>query len=381
LEINTSASIRNKAMLEGLLENDHTVDLVSTVPNPQHVAYDESLSVSGVHTIRVSINNAQRLAGMRVKGKLFQQLKSMAYKWISKHKVYDHLKSIASHTDCIDLSASNYDYIISSSDPKSSHLFVFKLLEQQQRSFHGEWIQIWGDPFLADITRTNRNKRIIKAEEQRLLQASDCVFYVSMMTLEQQKRLYPDCACKMRFTPIPYVQENITENRKLDNAFPVELAYCGDYNTSIRNLAPLYDTVNNSNKLHLVICGSSDSPLRSTRYVNVIGRVSFHVTREVEDNADILVFVANKTGAQIPGKIYQYAGTNKPVLFILDGNVDELKAQFEQYDRFVFVNNSCKSIQQGIASIVHSGVIYSPLKEFSKKNIMTAFMQEVSIKM
>ena len=71
LEINTSASIRNKSMIEGLLQNGHTVDLVTAEPNIHHSAYDESLSVQGVKTIRVAMNNVQKLAGLGGKNKLF----------------------------------------------------------------------------------------------------------------------------------------------------------------------------------------------------------------------------------------------------------------------------------------------------------------------
>lgn len=374
LEINTSASIRNKSMIEGLLQNGHTVDLVTAAPNIQHAAYDESLSVQGVHTIRIAMNNVQKLAGLGGKNKLFLKLKSIAYKWMTRHEVYDHLKSLAYHTDRVNLANGQYDYIISSSDPKSSHLFALKLLENQRESFKGKWIQIWGDPFLADITQTNRNKRLIKNEEFRLLQGADLVFYVSKLTQEQQKKLYPAVASKMRYTPIPYVQENITSNRVLSEVTTVELAYCGDYSPSVRNLVPLYDAVNESNNLRLVICGGSDRPLQSTKTVHVKGRVPYSVTREVENNADILVFLANRCGAQIPGKIYQYAGTNKPILFILDGEVEVLRSQFEEYGRFVFVNNTRESIQLGIDSIIGSEKEYQPLQEFSKRGIMRRFM-------
>lgn len=378
LEINTSASIRNKSMIEGLIQNGHTVDLVTAEPNVHHAAYDGSLSVQGVNAIRIAMNNAQRLAGLGGNNKLFLKLKSLAYKWVTRHEVYDHLKSLANHTDSVNLADGQYDYIISSSDPKSSHLFVLKLLEQQGRNFKGKWIQIWGDPFFADITQTNRNKRIIKNEEQRLLQGADYVFYVSQMTLAQQKKLYPTHAAKMRYTPIPYVHEKTTTNRRLKDAATIELAYCGDYSPRIRNLIPLYDTVNSCQNLHLVICGGSDAPLHSTNAVRVAGRAPYSVTCEVEDKADILVFLANRSGAQIPGKVYQYAGTNKPILFILDGDAQALRAQFERYGRFVFVENTPESILQGVKEIAAVEKNYMPIKEFSREYIMGEFMKEVS---
>lgn len=377
LEINTSASIRNKAMIEGLLLNGHSVDLVTTTPNPQHPAYDESLSVSEIHTIRVAMSNAQKLSGLGRKNRLFAWLKSIAYKWVTKHEVYDSLKSFANHTDCVDISNGKYDYIISSSDPKSSHLFVLRLLERQQNVFRGKWIQIWGDPFLTDITRVNKNKKRIKNEERQLLQAADRVFYVSKMTLKQQKQLYPQCTNKMDYTPIPFLCESITDNHTLNKVTMIDLAYCGDYSPSVRNLIPLYEAVNSTDNFHLTICGGSSNPLHETQSVRVMNRVSYSETKKIEENADILVFVSNRSGTQIPGKIYQYAGTNKPILFILDGDADLLKTQFAQYERFVFVDNSKESILQGIESIIHCEKIYAPLQEFAKEYVMDEFMRKI----
>lgn len=378
LEINTSSSIRNKAMIEGLLANGHTIDLLTTTPDEKHAAYDKDLAVEGVRCIRIPMNQTQKVTGLVRQGKFLSRLKSIAYKWVSRCEVYDHLKFIANHTDYADLRNNHYDYIISSSDPKSSHLFVLKLLEQKKPLFNGKWIQIWGDPFLTDITSTNHNKGKIRAEEQRLLNAADCIFFVSKMTLEQQKKLYPTCAKKMHYTPIPYVKEEITNNRDLSSAATIELAYCGDYGSSIRNLKPLYEAVNQSNKFHLTICGGSDAPLQNTVKVTVKGRVPYKTVREVENQADILVFVANRSGTQIPGKIYQYAGTNKPILFVLDGNEETLKEQFERYKRFEFVENGIEEIKQGLHMIAYSKQSHMPLSAFSKQKVVEEIMREAS---
>lgn len=378
LEINTSSSIRNKAMIEGLLANGHAIDLLTTTPNEKHAAYDKSLAIKGVRCIRIPMNQTQKLTGLCRQSKLLFRLKSIAYKWISRHEVYDHLKFIKNHTDYVDLSNNHYDYIISSSDPKSSHLFVLKLLAQKKPLFNGKWIQIWGDPFLTDITITNHNKGKIRAEEQRLLNAADCVFYVSRMTLEQQQELYPACAQKMHYTPIPYVREEITNNRDLSRAATIELAYCGDYGSSIRNLRPLYEAVNQSDNIHLTVCGGSDTPLQNTEKVTVKGRMPYKTVREIENQADILVFVANRSGTQIPGKIYQYSGANKPILFILDGNATTLREQFEEYHRFAFANNSAGNIIETLKKLMTTDKTYLPLKDFSKQRVMEELMNTIT---
>ena len=128
----------------------------------------------------------------------------------------------------------------------------------------------------------------------------------------------------------------------------------------------------------MVLCGGSSKPLQNTASVQVRGRVPYDVTREVENNADILVFVANRTGGQIPGKIYQYAGTNKPILFILDGDAQTLKEQFEKYGRFIFVDNTCESIERGIREIIDRDRVWTPLAEFSKEYMMSEFVKRIS---
>ncbi len=378
LEINTSASIRNRATILGLVDNGHEVEVLTTEPDRNHPAFDGQMSVDDVARMHyVKLGGSQRIARMGRKFSFLRPIKDFAYRWMTRHEIYDNLKGIVAYTDAISLQNAQYDLIISSSDPKSSHLFVMKLLEKQKEAFQGNWIQIWGDPFLADITQTNKNSKLIKAEERRLIHAADLVFYVSRLTMNQQKMLYPEYSRKMRYTPIPYIEEHLTKNRKLSASTELNLAYCGDYSPTVRNLVPLYDTVNNNAGLRLVICGDSTEPLSNTQNVVVRGRVSFETVRSVENEADILVFLANRKGAQIPGKIYQYAGTNKPVLFILDGDENSLKEQFEHYGRFIFTRNTSVDILQALRYMISNDIEYKPLKDFSKEYIMEQFMIEV----
>ena len=43
LEINSSSSISNRAIIGGLLELGHEVDLVTTQPDKNHINYDNSI--------------------------------------------------------------------------------------------------------------------------------------------------------------------------------------------------------------------------------------------------------------------------------------------------------------------------------------------------
>ena len=57
--------------------------------------------------------------------------KKLGYKLLVKADIYDNLKGIANYADKLGIKDGDYDLIISSSDPKSSHLFVNNMFERK----------------------------------------------------------------------------------------------------------------------------------------------------------------------------------------------------------------------------------------------------------
>lgn len=367
LEINTSSSIRNRATIMGLVECGHNVDLITTQPDYNHLAYDDSITLENVNIKYLKLGGMQSAARVGRRFKALEPLKRLAVKIMNSHNIYDNLQGIVKYSNEIDVE--KYDLIISSSDPKSSHLFVDKAIKN--RHFRGKWIQIWGDPFLADITLSAKSKKKdIYREEERLLSLCDKVVYVSKMTLEAQKKLYPNCKNKMVYVPIPYLREIIQPIRDYDSISEIKLAYCGDYNSNVRNILPLYNAVLHSNeRLELFVCGNSDLRLESSNNIKIMGRQSYETVERIESEADILVHVSNLSGSQIPGKIYQYSGTNKPILFILDGETDKLKKQFDKYKRYYFTLNKETSIESTIKRIIKERPLCNPVPDFSRNRI------------
>ncbi len=371
VELNTSASIRNRATVLGLLENGHEVTVLTTEADPNHSAYDAEMSLRDVtKTIYIKLSGIQSVARFGRRFKFFKKLRGYAYRLMVKHEIYDNFKSMVNHTGVISLKEEKFDIIISSSDPKSSHLFVSTLLQQQGADFSGKWIQIWGDPFAGDITlKADKKLALIRKEEQRLLREADKVVYVSELTRKAQQEAYPESAHKMFNYPIPYMNERITQNRELKNAEQINLIYCGDYMSHVRNLRPLYEAVKQMPNVHLTVCGLSDSPLESCENIEVHSRVPYEQVCEYENKADILVHLSNLKGSQIPGKIYQYSGTNKPILFILDGDEGALRTYFKEFDRYAFAENTGESIRACLEGIKDAQKQYCPVEAFSKKAI------------
>ena len=349
LEINTSASIRNRATLGGLLELGHSVDVITTQFDRNHSSFDESMVNNNLNVTYLELGGIQKVDGVGRKLKFLGPIRRTAYKIMSKFEIYDNLKGIINHALDLGIVDGMYDAIISSSDPKSSHLFVSKLYESGLVK-STPWIQIWGDPFLSDFTRkSNVLNSKVKKEEDRLLKYASKVVYVSNLTLKEQQKTYSHYAAKMCYEPIPYVKEEdyaVEDTQKKSLTF----LYCGDYSADVRNIKPLYDAVINSGH-KMIICGSSNLELGNTDRIEIHQRVGFEKTKEFERSCDVLVHLSNLKGTQIPGKIYQYSGTNKPILFILDGDEKLLKETFDKYERYIFCRNDKEDISQVMEKI------------------------------
>ena len=141
-----------------------------------------------------------------------------------------------------------------------------------------------------------------------------------------------------------------------------------------RNLQPFYDAlVARGEKGY--IYGDTDLNLRSTEKIIVKGRVTLDVLADVQANTDVLVHLCNLKGGQIPGKIYHYSVTKKPILFILDGTEEEirlLKEHFAKYNRYVFCENNRQSIMDamGIIKTDLASIHYNLVEDFIPKQVV-----------
>ena len=270
-----------------------------------------------------------------------------------------------------------FDYILSISTPVTSHLLAHNLLTAGH--IQGKhWIQIWEDPWYSDAYGFNGNKKIFR-EEQRLLSFAERVCYVSPLTLKNQQRLYPESADKMFWEPLPYYYKDGGAKRK--NFTRNSYGYFGDYAPVARNLEPFYQAAKQMG-IEVNICGNPDSLFSSTDYIHIHPRLPLGELRPIEENTNVLVFLCNRKGGQIPGKIYQYSATDKSILFILDGTEEEqevLRNYFEPLHRYIFCQNTKESIAQAIRRIENRAfdtVKNEPIEYFNPKETIQRILGE-----
>lgn len=369
LEYSSSANFRNIALIRGLMKNGHSVSTLSTRPQENSSCYDKTI-LDLQFEERFYVELGQLHAGINAakKGTLKSKIKGKLYRLNMLISLYDSRKSEAPKVSKIDFSGKKYDIMISSSDPKSSHLFAENLLKAYP-GIAKKWIQYWGDPFSGDINRRSYVPDFVVAnEEKRLISLCDKSVYVSPLTSEYIKKKYPEYGDKIQFVPIGYSEKKIYPERKSDK---LDLCYCGDYHVKDRNLTPLIDAVRQLKDMcTLTLAGDSDLDVAKSDNITVYPRVEKKKVDEIEQNSDVIVCVCNKNGTQIPGKIYHASATNRCVLILLDGEKKQaIKKYFENYNRFVFAENKTEDIVKILKEISANRPDAAPCEELDCINI------------
>ena len=377
LESNTSSSIRARSTVDLLYKCGYSVTVLTTDVD----FCGDEIRYEGVEkTIRIPMSGSYNYVRTANKGtqkkSIIQEIRNFVITKIKsvyrKVIVIDPLKlSVSKLGLVLGQLAPKYDVIVSCSDPKSSHLLAHEVIKKGIK--YDKFIEFWGDPLLLDISRKFYVPRLwVKHTEKKLLGRADLIYYVSPFTMEAQKALFVDYAEKMRCLVPAYQNVRIaTPVREIK-----KIGYFGDYFSSIRNILPLYNAVRKT-KYKLAIYGASDVELQEVDNITVHGRIPREEMIRIEDDTDLLVCLCNNSGTQIPGKIYQYAATNKPILLIKDGDVD-LELFFGQYNRFVFAENNEESIINALSEIDERDLSnLSPIHEFSVEYQIPEMAKEI----
>lgn len=394
LQINSSANLCHLSYINGLLDAGHIVDLLTV--SPKNLNIDNSMSIPKVRNIYEFEASKYEQLGAAKKSEVIKTAEkkqsdnskraSVPHLLLSKlknsiKKVFRNMYGVHGMEimwylkACKFKSDEKYDYVISLAYPPVSHLLAEKLIKRK-KIVADKFIQIWEDPWYADIYGLNHTEKVRK-EEERLLKSADRVCYVSPLTLMYQKEAFPKSQDKMYWQPLPSYYRG--EDVELDFS-ELFFGYFGDYTSQVRNLRPFYNVAVKHN-LKTNICGSSDCGFTSDGNVAVYPRMPLSKLKKYEDEANVLVFVCNLKGGQIPGKIYQYSATSKMILFILDGTEEEqkiIREYFEKFERYVFCQNTEESIAEAIDKLKALSVDsrYSrPMEDFSPKQIISNILE------
>lgn len=354
LETNTSVSVSNHGIIAGLRRLGYEVTVLMPTIDKNLSYFDDSYKLNEINIVRIKNNNlGSKIISSSVNSSKIKKIMINAMRTVyNRVQILDKTKLIIK--EACNLQFEEYfDIVISTSDPKTSHILVKKLIKNGLH--YGRWIQHWGDPLSGDISKKNIYPEIfIEKYEKRILKDADKIIYVSPFTLNEQKNKHKDIADKMYFVPLPCDEKGKGQDKKNMNNMKknkLKVVYLGDYNFSIRNILPLYNACRKADFIDLTIAGNSNLQLENTTNIHIFPRVSQDEVKRLEEETDVIIAIGNKKGTQIPGKIYYEASSEKPILFLADGNISkEIMEYLGQYDRFDCCYNEEKNILEKLTN-------------------------------
>lgn len=331
LKKGSSASIRNTGLIRELAYLNNEVDVL-TIDYPEKL--EDSYLKSNLQNSNIRIKKSKlKILDTYLRSDNFNTKNKINYRNNKLLKNFkEFIKDIFFFPDVdkewikefvkLELDYSKYDVIISSSDTKTSH-YIGRVIKSKYKK---NWIQIWGDPWKDDIGLKGIKKIRAALEEKRLLVDADLILYVSPFTLKVMKQKNNDLKNKMEYLARGYLEEVKTEQKKINNE-NIIFTYTGvlNRNRDIFNFLEKIKMYNQNNKKKIIFefYGRIDEKIKKEilrfDFIKIYGIVSFEKIKNIYQKSDVLIYIDNglKT-TQIPGKIYDYLGTDKKIVAIFE---------------------------------------------------------------
>lgn len=397
---NSSVNIQNRIIILGLKRLGFHVDVVS--PEPVHFSggYDDSLQDILCYIDNIYYVPLSKLYKLTLKILSNKSEKSQINNGTSNYESYSNGKDLKKHlkrvlgtlhdhleitgmskfsVKTLNIDTSTYDIVISSSDPKAAHLIVTKVLQKNKNT---SWIQYWGDPWFDDISMKGKWKKIFAYFlEKKLIKLADRVIYASPITLNKQKRLFPEFSQKMLFVNQATEITNEVEKSTNEKVSDFTVSYIGDYSSKVRNIKPFLEAAKFLPYIKFRIIGSGNINNEISQNIEIIQkRLPLAEVRKIEAQSNILFAMCNKTGTQIPAKIYYLSGyITKPIIVAVDGeHREEIKEYLKKFNRYLICENDPISIANAIrqaTELVKNRTEFTLSHELTPESMVTKIIE------
>lgn len=266
----------------------------------------------------------------------------------------------------------NYYAVISVSNPFSSHV-VANFLRLSINNI--PWICDYGDPFSFEFSYPSNNLSLYRKInfwfEEKIISKSKKISVTNYSVLSRFKEYFDIGSSSFKVIP-PFI--NIIPLNVKKNDFDIyfdnqsfHLVYTGVLYSSIRNpsyLLKVISLINEKNllpqkvKLHFfgnlgdckIIFDQYSSS--SIDWLFLHGNVTQEVIHSCILKASVLVNLGNKSGHQLPSKIYEYMSTKLPILNFVYSYSDLTIEILNQYNSSCTLLNSCNYIDIDVQKIV-----------------------------
>lgn len=247
------------------------------------------------------------------------------------------------------------DVVISSSPPFGAMILAWFAKKYYKENI--KWICDLGDPwsFASDRKLGPVMRRIIETMERYFLSSADHI----IVTNNRTKSAYLEIL-DIEESRISVIYQGADANR---NELPSssesagDYVYTGTFYKTIREPYALFEAFSLSDR-KLSVAGNIDPkffPEKKSDQVSFIGNLGEQDVKKMQRSAAALIFIDNLNSTQLPGKLFEYVATGRPVICIgvaKESPVNEI--EFSDYP-IVFCENNVEDISRAIGKIDEFG--------------------------
>jgi len=217
----------------------------------------------------------------------------------------------------------NYDFLITSHEPIVDTLLGLALKNKTKI----RWIADLADPISADYYPSFW-RPILKKIEKETLKKADLI----IVTNEALKKKYEKIANsveKILVVTQGFDLDFFKSYKKTNENQKFTLAYTGSFYKEFRNPEELIKALKRLDfDFELRLAGRLENFLPHfkgiKKKVNYLGVLSHKKVLEVQVTSDVLIYLGNKLEDQVPGKIFEYFGSKRPILCIIQNEKDPM---------------------------------------------------------
>lgn len=237
------------------------------------------------------------------------------------------------------------------------------------------WIADYGDPWtgapVAELKLPGWRRILDRKLESRALACSDAVTVTTEPTADLYRQQFPMLADRIHVLTMGYDPDDDTRvalaSRPVEDTGKLVVLHAGRLYREARNPAPFITAVEKSlasdpvlfSRMKVVLLGAIEPEIAATiRESSAAALFEIHGWVTVAESlarmkaADVLLLFGNKGSMQIPGKVYQYFGTGRPVLMIFESENDPTVDVVRQYGRALLVQNSAEALATALRGLL-----------------------------
>ncbi|MCK9452755.1 MAG: hypothetical protein M0Q90_13765 [Bacteroidales bacterium] len=256
------------------------------------------------------------------------------------------------------LKSSHFDVIIISGFPFSFQIFGKHI--RKSGLFEGLVVYDTGDPFYGNSSVSTQglmHKLFSFKYENKHLSYFDFIVVPTERLKNHYERSFPKLKNKILIVAqgVQMSESQTSQSIPLQLEKVVKLVYIGSFYKGIREPYKLFEALDGDSRFLLNIFGRINPEFYiEQNNIKYNGEIEYSIVNEQYQKSNIVVFIDNFEGFQIPGKLFEVLVQKKPILFI-SGDLETPSKTYVSNISFVFVvENNKKSILKGVERILES---------------------------